>query len=87
MVRYENVVTDLEGEARAAIDFLGLDWDDAVLDYREKAARRTINTPSGAQVDKPVYSDAVARWKPYAFAMNEVRDFLDPWVEYWGYGD
>ena len=87
VVRYENVVTDLEGEARAAIDFLGLDWDDAVLDYREKAARRTINTPSGPQVDKPVYSDAVARWKPYAFAMNEVRDFLDPWVEYWGYGD
>ncbi|MAL11370.1 MAG: hypothetical protein CMF74_17135 [Maricaulis sp.] len=87
VVRYEKLVEDLEGEARAAIAFLGLDWDDDVLDYRAKAASRTINTPSGPQVDKPVYSDAVARWKPYAFAMNDVRDFLDPWVEYWGYGD
>lgn len=87
VVRYEALVEDLEGEARQAIDFLGLDWDEAVLDYRQKAAGRTINTPSGPQVDKPVYSDSVKRWTRYREHLAPAMPFLDSWVEYWGYGD
>lgn len=85
VVRYEALVADLEGEARKAIAFLGLDWDDGVLDYRAKAKDRQINTPSGPQVDKPVYSDSVGRWKNYAFAFEPAMPFLESWVEYWGY--
>lgn len=85
VVRYEDLVADLEGEARKAVDFLGLDWDAAVLDYRAKAKDRTINTPSGPQVDKPVYTDAIGRWRHYDFAFEPAMPFLEHWVEYWGY--
>ena len=36
-IRYEDLVTDLEGEARKVLDFLELPWDDAVLNYDEHA--------------------------------------------------
>ena len=38
-VRYEDMVGDLEGHARRLIDFLGLDWDPACLEFYSTGAR------------------------------------------------
>ena len=85
-VRYEDVVDDLEAEARKAIAFLGLNWDGAVMDYRDTAKTRAINTPSAPQVDQPIYTQSVDRWRQYAFVFEgEVAAILDPWIERWGY--
>ena len=71
-IRYEDVVDDLEREARAMIAFLGLAWDDSVLDYREKAKTdKKVETPSYSQVVEPIYNSATGRWERY-------RDLLDP---------
>ena len=49
-VRYEDVVNNLEREARALISFIGVPWEDGVLKYREQAMAKTrINTPSYSQ--------------------------------------
>lgn len=62
-VRYEDTVADLEGQARRLLDYLGLPWDPACLDfYRHK---RAITTASHTQVRKPLYSTSVARWKRF----------------------
>lgn len=74
-IRYEDVVANLEGEARKVIKFLGLDWDDNVLDYQKQAlAKKRIATPSYHQVVKPIYKDAKGRWTRY-------REFLEPYLD------
>ncbi len=54
-VRYEDVVADLEKEARRLIKFLGLDWDPGVLNYQQQAlSKKHIATPSYHQVIQPI---------------------------------
>ncbi len=62
-VRYETLVSDLEGQSRRLIDFLGLDWDPACLEFHE--TDRPILTASMAQVRQPLYASSVGRWKHY----------------------
>ena len=85
-IRYEDMVEDLEGETRMLLDFLGVGWDDAVLDHVEHARRRgVINTPSYHQVTQPVYRDAKFRWKRYARELEPVMPILRPYIELFGY--
>jgi hypothetical protein len=62
-VRYEDVVADLEGEARRMLAYLGLPWDEACLKFYEN--RRTVRTASLGQVRRPIYSSSIARWKHF----------------------
>jgi len=85
-VRYENLVTDLEGAARPLIAFLGLEWDDAVANYRDTAmARGHINTPSYAQVTEKLHSQASGRWENYREQMTPALPVLEPWAKALGY--
>jgi hypothetical protein len=45
------------------LDWIGLDWDEEVLNY--KSSSRQVNTASLAQVREPIYTRSVARWKNY----------------------
>ncbi|PWE18574.1 hypothetical protein DDZ18_02930 [Marinicauda salina] len=83
--RYEDMVGDLEGRARAALDHLGVGWHDDVAAYRDRLKAKHISTPSATQVKKPVYATSVAKWRDYDFALDPVRPVLDPWAERWGY--
>jgi Tfp pilus assembly protein PilF len=71
-VRYEEVVGELEKQARSIIAHCGLEWDDACLAFH--ATRRPVRTSSVAQVRKPIYHSSVGRWRPY-------RDQLRPLFE------
>ena len=84
-VRYEDVVADYRGVMAPLIEFLGLDWDDAVEGYREKAETKRIKTPSAPQVVKPLYASSIGKWRTYGFALEPARSVLDPWAEKWGY--
>lgn len=63
-VQYEDVVDDLEGQARRMIAFLGLEWDDACLSFDK--TRRPVRTASVNQVREPIFRTSVGRWKPFA---------------------
>jgi tetratricopeptide (TPR) repeat protein len=85
-IRYEDLVADFEGETRALLDFLGVGWDDRVLDHTEHAIKRgTINTPSYHQVTQPIYQHAKYRWKRYARQFEPVLPMLQPYIDYFGY--
>ena len=45
-VRYDTLVTEFEPTVRAALDFLGAGWDDAVLGFATAAESRPTRTPS-----------------------------------------
>ena len=58
-VRYEDVVDDLERQARRMISHCGLEWDDNCLAFHK--TDRPIRTASAVQVRQPIYRDAVGR--------------------------
>ncbi len=62
-VRYEDLVSDLEGQSRRLLEFLGLDWDPSVLRFH--AQDRAVQTPSRWQVRRPLYSSSRGRWRTY----------------------
>lgn len=63
-VIYEQVVDDLEGEARRLVAFCGLEWNPACLAFHK--LERPVRTSSVAQVRQPIYKGSVGRWKRYA---------------------
>jgi tetratricopeptide (TPR) repeat protein len=62
-IKYERLVADLEGESRRMIEFLGLDWDPACLDFHR--TERTVATVSHWQVRQPIYTSSIGRWRHY----------------------
>ncbi len=62
-VRYEDVVADLEGQARRIINHCGLPWDERCLSFHETV--RPVRTASATQVRRPIYKSAVGRWRRY----------------------
>lgn len=73
-VRYEDIVDDLETNARRIIAYCGLPWDDACLSFHQ--SRRLVRTSSVAQVRKPIYRTAVGRWRPDDETLRPLLDAL-----------
>jgi tetratricopeptide (TPR) repeat protein len=88
VVRYEDLVRDLEREVRRVVGFLGLELDARMLDPAAHArSRGRINTPSYSQVVRPVNADAIERWRRYERHFEPVLPILEPWIRRWGYQD
>src|ERR1019366_4853825 len=62
-VQYEELVADLEGQARRIVSHCGLAWDPRCLDFH--LTQRRVSTASWTQVRQPIYKSAVGRWKEY----------------------
>ncbi len=71
-VNYETLVSDLEGESRRLIAFLGLDWEPGCLDFHR--TERAVVTNSHWQVRQPLYDRSVGRWRHY-------QPYLGPLIE------
>jgi Sulfotransferase family len=71
-VQYEDVVADIETQARRVLDFCGLEWDEACLAFHD--VERPVRTASAAQVRQPIYRSSVGRWRVY-------EDQLQPLLE------
>ena len=84
-VRYENLVTDFDTEVGQALEFLGLPWDDRVVNFHEHALGREVRTASLRQVTQPLYTTALARWQRYAKYMEPYMETLQPFIDAFGY--
>src|SRR5262249_55996838 len=62
-VQYESLVTDLAGESRQLIDFLGLPWEPACLEFHR--TERTVQTASSWHGRQPLYDRSAGRWRNY----------------------
>jgi len=71
-VQYEDIVADQESEARKLLEYCGLEWNDACLDFHQ--TQRQIRTASVVQVRQPIYTTSVERWRKY-------EKFLGPLLE------
>ena len=73
-VAYEDLVADLEGQARRLLDFIGLPFDPACLSFHENKA--AVSTASSTQVRSPLYSTSIGRWKRYGDGLKPLIDAL-----------
>jgi tetratricopeptide (TPR) repeat protein len=71
-VQYEEVVDDLERQARRIIAHCGLEWDNACLEFHK--TDRPVRTASHTQVRQPIYRSSVGRPRP-------PRDLLLPLLQ------
>lgn len=86
IVRYEDIVTDLEGEAHRLLDFIGVEWDSNVLKFYEHAKTKgQIKTASYHQVTQPIYHHAAYRWKHYEKFCEPFEEELAPYIDCFGY--
>jgi hypothetical protein len=73
-VRYEDVVSDLEAQARRMLAHCGLAWEDACLAFHQ--TRRLVRTASSVQVRQPLYRSAIGRWRPYQHLLGPLWQAL-----------
>ena len=73
-VQYEDVVADLETQARQIVAHCGLEWDDACLDFHK--VERAVTTASAAQVRQPIYRSSVGRWQVYGDQLKPLLEAL-----------
>lgn len=77
-VQYEDVVDDIEGQARRILDYCGLEWNPRVLDFYRND--RPVKTASASQVRQPIYGSSVARWRNYEKFLGPLLQELGPLV-------
>ena len=73
-VRYEDVIGDIEGQARRVVAYCGLEWNADCLKFQ--MANRPVKTASAAQVRRPLYRDALGRARPYEAFLKPLREAL-----------
>lgn len=73
-VRYEEMVANTESETRRLLDFCGLAFEPACLDFSANSA--PVATASSVQVRKPIYSSSIDRWKRYGDALEPLAQVI-----------
>jgi tetratricopeptide (TPR) repeat protein len=76
MIDYEELIEDPEGESRRLIEFLGLEWEPACLDFHR--TERAVFTASSWQVRQPLFKRSVGRWRHYARHLEPLLQVLTP---------
>ena len=61
------------------------DVTSSMADVAATARRRTVRTPSAAQVREGLNAKGLGRWRAYAADLAPVLPMLTPWVERFGY--
>jgi tetratricopeptide (TPR) repeat protein len=62
-VRHEDVVADLEGSVRRMLDYCGLPFEPACLEFHK--TDRTVRTMSAEQVRRPINRQGLELWRNY----------------------
>ncbi|MFM5886449.1 MAG: sulfotransferase [Novosphingobium sp.] len=76
---YRELVENPQREVGAILDYLGLEWDDAILSFHQLG--RTVRTPSSEQVRRPLNRDGIDVWKPYSQWLDPLREVLGDLAE------
>ncbi len=82
---YEDLVAAPEDHLRALLNFLSLEWDDSVLEYRQQGGDMASNTPSYQQVSQALYTRSIGRWQHYSKQLESSLPILQPWLSHFGY--
>jgi tetratricopeptide (TPR) repeat protein len=80
-VLHEDVVDDLEGNVRRLLDFCGLAFEPACVEFHKTV--RAVRTASSEQVRQPIFKDGLEQWKKYEPWLGGLKEALgDALVRY-----
>jgi tetratricopeptide (TPR) repeat protein len=80
-VFYEDIVEDLEASVRRILEFCGLDFEKACIEFHKQ--QRSIATASSEQVRQPIFRDGLSQWRNYASWLGPLQCHLaDALVRY-----
>ena len=74
-VSYERLVSEPEAVSRTMLEFLGVEWHPACLDFHQ--TRRTVITASKWQVRQRISTSSVGRWANYREYIGPLRHLID----------
>jgi tetratricopeptide (TPR) repeat protein len=80
-VIYERLVDDTEGEIRRLLDYLGLPFEKACLNFHSN--KRSVRTISTEQVRRPINREGIGRWQPYEQWLGPMKSALGSALETW----
>jgi tetratricopeptide (TPR) repeat protein len=75
-VQHEDVVDDLEGSVRRILDYCGLPFEAACIEFHK--TKRSVRTPSSEQVRQPIFRDGLDQWKKFDPYLGPLRTILGP---------
>ena len=75
-VDYESVVADLPGQVSRILEYCGLPFEQACVDFH--LTERAVKTASSEQVRQPIYSGSVGLWQNYWPYLGELEEILMP---------
>ena len=77
----ERLIDDPEGEVRRLLDFIGVAFDPACLEFHK--TKRAVATPSAEQVRRPINREGVDYWRHYEPWLGELKQAFGPTLEDW----
>ena len=75
-VIYERMVDDTEAEVRSLLEYCGLEFEPACLEFYK--TERAVRTASSEQVRQPIYRDATEEWRAYEQFLAPLKEALGP---------
>jgi tetratricopeptide (TPR) repeat protein len=73
-VWYEDVVEDLEGNVRRILQFCGLEFEPACVEFYK--TQRHVYTASSEQVRQPIFQDGLHQWRNYEPWLGPLKETL-----------
>jgi hypothetical protein len=80
-VIHEDVVADLEGQVRRMLDFLGLPFEQACVEFHK--TEREVRTASSEQVRQPINTQGLEQWRRYDAHLGPLKAALGPALDDW----
>jgi hypothetical protein len=80
-VIHEDLVDDTEGEVRRLLDYLGLPFEPACLEFHR--TERAVRTASSEQVRRPIYREGLDHWRHYEPWLGPLAEALGPALTDW----
>jgi tetratricopeptide (TPR) repeat protein len=75
-VRYEDVVADLDTQVRRLLDYCGLPFEEACINFHQ--TERAVRTASSEQVRQPIFKSGVDQWEHFSEYLDPLRAILGP---------
>ena len=75
-VQYEDVVKDTESQVHRILDYLGLPFEQACLEFHK--TKRSVRTASSEQVRQPIFKSGLEQWRHFEPWLTPLKEALGP---------
>jgi hypothetical protein len=78
-VQYEDVVADVETQVRRLLEYCGLPFEQACVDFHQ--TQRSVRTPSSEQVRQPIFTGGLEQWRNFEPWLDPLKSALGPMLD------